>query len=168
MLVIDIPVSLIVQPVREAVRILIVDHEGRALLVRFRDEATGLSWWCPPGGGLETGEDHRHAAKRELAEEVGRDDLALGAFFGRRTHTFCFNRHWTTQRERWLVCRADRFTVPPERLELLAAEHVQEVRWWAAAELESSGILTAPRRLAVLIKEAASGARVDPERDLGR
>jgi len=167
-LVADIPINLAVQPVREAVRTLLVDDADRALLVRFQDEVTGLSWWCPPGGGLERGEDHLDAARRELAEETGRTDVALGAFIGTRTHTFCFNGVWTTQRERWLVCRVPAFTVSADRLALLATESVREVRWWTAAELMASEAVTAPRRLPSLIAETASGVAVDPERDLGR
>ena len=167
-LVVDIPISVRVEPVREAVRTLIIDEAGRALLVRFQDDANGLSWWCPPGGGLEPGEDHLQAARRELAEETGRDDVLLGAFIGGRTHTFCFNGVWTTQRERWLACRAPAFDVPPERLVLLRSENIREVRWWDPSDIVASQVLTAPRRLAALIAEAASGAELDPGRDLGQ
>lgn len=166
-LVVDIPISVMMEPIREAVRTLIVDETGRGLLVRFEDDATGLSWWCPPGGGLEPGEDHLEAARRELSEEVGREDLVLGAFVGRRTLTFCFNGVWTTQRERWLACRTAAFTVSADRLARLALENVREVRWWAPDDLVASGVLTAPSRLAALIAETASGARPDPRRDLG-
>ena len=166
-LVVDIPVSVTVTPVREAVRTLIIDDEGRALLVRFQDVSTGCSWWCPPGGGLEAGEDHLDAAKRELTEETGRDDIHLGPFIGGLTHTFCFNSVWMTQRERWLLCRTATFTVPPDLLAQLRSEHIREMRWWGADELEASGVVTAPRKLSLLIAEMASGAETDPKRDLG-
>jgi 8-oxo-dGTP pyrophosphatase MutT (NUDIX family) len=167
-LVVDVPISITVEPVREAVRVLVIDEVGRALLVRFEDRATGLSWWCPPGGGLEAGEDHRAAAQRELAEELGRDDLVLGAFVGHRTLTFCFNSVWVTQRERWIVARTGAFSVSPERLALLEQESVREVRWWAPEELESSGVLTAPTGLAALVAETVSGVDFDPRRDLSQ
>jgi len=166
-LVVDIPVAIALEPAREAVRTLIIDDDGRALLVRFDDDATGLSWWCPPGGGLETGEDHIAAARRELAEETGRGDIPLGPFIGHRTHTFCFNGVWTTQRERFLVCRSPAFTVPSERLARLASEHIGAMRWWTAAELAASGVVTSPRGLADLITETASALSNDPERELG-
>ncbi len=166
-LVVDIPIRVAVEPVREAVRALILDEEGRALLVRFQDACTGRNWWCPPGGGLEAGESHLDAVTRELAEETGRGDLVLGPFIGGRTHTFCFNGIWMTQRERWLACRAPAFTVPPERLELVRAENIREMRWWSAADLVHAGVVTAPRTLPALIAEMASKANPDPERDLG-
>jgi len=167
-LVVDIPLSVTVEPVREAVRALIIDDDGRALLVRFQDAATGCSWWCPPGGGLEAGEDHLDAARRELAEETGRDDIPLGPFIGGRTHTFCFNNVWMTQRERWLVCRTPTFTVAPELLAFLRSEHIWEMRWWGRDELDASGVVTAPRNLSLLIAEMASRGDTDPARDLGR
>jgi 8-oxo-dGTP pyrophosphatase MutT (NUDIX family) len=167
-LVVDIPIKVTMEPVREAVRTLIIDDTGRALLVRFQDDFNGLNWWCPPGGGLEPGEDHLDAAKRELAEETGRDDVLLGAFIGGRTHTFCFNGVWMTQRERWIACRAHAFTVPPDRVALLRAENIREIRWWDPSDLVASGVVTAPRQLASLIEETASGIEPDPGRDLGR
>lgn len=166
--VVDVPISITVEPVREAVRVLVIDDVGRALLVRFEDRTTGLSWWCPPGGGLEEGEDHRAAAQRELAEELGRDDLLLGAFVGHRTLTFCFNGVWATQRERWIVARTTAFSLSPDQLALLELENVREVRWWAPEDLESSGVLTAPSRLTAIVAETASSAHFDSGRDLSR
>ena len=62
---------------RPAVRALVVDGEGRALLVQFRD-VTGQTWWANPGGGIEEGEDVEAALRRELAEEIGLTEFELG------------------------------------------------------------------------------------------
>jgi hypothetical protein len=73
-----------------------------------------------------------------------------------------------TQRERWIACRAHAFTVPPDRVALLRAENIREIRWWDPSDLVASGVVTAPRQLASLIEETASGIEPDPGRDLGR
>ena len=50
---------------------LCVDPQGRVLLLRWRDPGDGTVFWEPPGGGLEPGESHIAAARRELHEETG-------------------------------------------------------------------------------------------------
>jgi 8-oxo-dGTP pyrophosphatase MutT (NUDIX family) len=56
---------------RPAARVLCVDPQGRVLLLRWRDPGDGTVFWEPPGGGLEPGESHIAAARRELHEETG-------------------------------------------------------------------------------------------------
>ena len=63
-------------PVRPAARVLVLDPEGRVLLfgARLVDLATPpgpVLYWYTPGGEVEPGEALRHAAARELVEEIG-------------------------------------------------------------------------------------------------
>jgi ADP-ribose pyrophosphatase YjhB (NUDIX family) len=50
------------------VRVIILDGEGRALLVRQRHE--GRDIWMLPGGAIEDGENALEAAEREVREET--------------------------------------------------------------------------------------------------
>jgi predicted amidohydrolase/8-oxo-dGTP pyrophosphatase MutT (NUDIX family) len=165
-LTVEVPVDVTFQPVREAVRCLVVDGAGRALLVRFADDDTGATWWAPPGGGLHRGEDHLAAARRELREELDRDRFRIGPWIGGRTHTFWW-RGWMTQRERWVLCRTEPFEVAAAHVASLAAEHIREVRWWSAAALRSSGVVTTPRDLAGLLDGIAGGRLPDAGAELG-
>jgi predicted amidohydrolase len=166
-LVVDIPVDIVVRPVRTAVRALVVDDAGRALLVRFADEQAGTTWWSPPGGGVDAGEDDLAAVRRELREELGRDDFAYGPWIGRRTHTFQFGRQWSTQRERWILCRTPPFEPAAGLLPSLRAENVHELRWWTADEIRTAGILTTPRDLADLLDGVQVGRLPDAGARLG-
>jgi predicted amidohydrolase len=165
-LVAEVAADVTVQPVREAVRCLLVDHAGRALLVRYADHRVPGDWWGVPGGGLDPGEDHLAAVRRELREELARDDLRVGPWIGRRCHTFWLGR-WMTQRERWVLCRAEPFEVDPGHVASLSVEAIQELRWWSADELRAAAPSVTPRDLPDLLDRIARGDLPDPDEDLG-
>ena len=55
----------------ERVRIVCLDNDDRALLIKWRDPVDGHLFWEPPGGGIEQDETPFDAACRELREETG-------------------------------------------------------------------------------------------------
>jgi predicted amidohydrolase/8-oxo-dGTP pyrophosphatase MutT (NUDIX family) len=165
-LVAEVAADPTVHPIREAVRCLLVDQDRRALLVRYADERAVASWWGVPGGGLDPGEDHLAAVRRELREELARDDLEIGPWIGRRCHTFWLGR-WMTQRERWVLCRAEPFEVDPGHVASLSVEAIAELRWWSADELRSRAPITTPRDLPALLDRITRGDLPDPDQDLG-
>lgn len=76
------------------VRAVVIDGEGRVLLVKHRY----IPGWHFPGGGVEPGETLVEALTRELAEECGIEPLAPPALhgvfyhpaFSRRDHVALF------------------------------------------------------------------------------
>jgi TDG/mug DNA glycosylase family protein len=139
-------------PVRQGVRAIVVDDEGRILLVRFQD--TFGTWWSPPGGGVESGESDAHALARELAEEVGLVDYELGPQIWTRTHWMVNPSRWAGQTERHYLVRVPHFEPTPSFTEAeLIAEGVYEARWFAPDEL--AGVVTGPRRLVELVRDLA-------------
>lgn len=52
--------------IRVSLKAVILDDEGRTLVVKERDR----DWWDIPGGGLDHGETIKEALARELREEV--------------------------------------------------------------------------------------------------
>jgi ADP-ribose pyrophosphatase YjhB (NUDIX family) len=81
------------RPLTLGVRALVVDGEGRVLLVRH----SYLPGWHLPGGGVEPGESAQEALARELLEE-GNVEIAaaqlLGVYFNtsasRRDHVLLY------------------------------------------------------------------------------
>jgi double-stranded uracil-DNA glycosylase len=114
-------------PRRESVRAVVVDAEGRVLLLRYGD-AYG-DWWITPGGGREPGEDDEQTLRRELEEEVGLGGFELGPLLWELEGWTPDEPGYGSFRSRVYLVRVDRFD-PPHLTE------AEELRWFAPAELE--------------------------------
>ncbi|HXF98301.1 MAG TPA: NUDIX domain-containing protein, partial [Gaiellaceae bacterium] len=115
---------------RSAARAVVLDPDGRVLLVRF--DTPERQVWATPGGGLHEGETDEAALRRELLEEAGLEAFELGPLVWTRTHRVAFGGgRWDGQAERFYLVRAPAFA-PAPRLgwEALRAEGVAAVRWW--------------------------------------
>jgi 8-oxo-dGTP diphosphatase len=150
---------------RQAARAVVLDPADRILLVRF--EFPRGSFWGTPGGGVDEGETHDDAIRRELAEEAGLDEVELGPWIWTREHVFPFeNGLWDGQAERFVLVRARAFEPAPRfTAEQLRAEYVTGLRWWTLPELHASGEVFAPRRLpallAALLRDGPPGEPLD-------
>jgi ADP-ribose pyrophosphatase YjhB (NUDIX family) len=137
---------------RPAARAIVVDADERVLLVRFEfpdDRAV----WATVGGGVELGETHEDAIRRELAEEAGLDVVDLGPPVWKRTHVFELGVRWDGQTELYFLVRTPPFEPRPRHTwAQLNAEYVTAIRWWTVDEIEQSEELFAPRRLAELLR----------------
>jgi 8-oxo-dGTP pyrophosphatase MutT (NUDIX family) len=122
--------------IREAARALVVSPDDHVLLVRF--EFPTATVWAAPGGGLEPGETHVQALRRELAEELGLVDADIGPHVWTRLHVIPFvNGLWDGQRERYHLVRVpDRFEPRPLLTrDELEAEYLFEIRWFRVDDL---------------------------------
>jgi TDG/mug DNA glycosylase family protein len=135
---------------RQAVRALVLDPDGRILLVRFDDELG--QWWCTPGGGVDPGETDEAALTRELAEEVGLVEFDVGPLLWTREHCLVNPTKWGGQHERHYLVRVDPFEPRPHfTAEQLAAEGVHEARWFTLDELDR--LTVGPKRLPELVRD---------------
>lgn len=122
--------------IRPSVRALVIDPDHRVLLVRF--EFPTATAWCPPGGGVEPGEDPVVALRRELAEEVGLVDADIGPHVWTRRHLLRFEHGgtWDGQEDHIHLVRTERFDPTPQlSWDELRAERIHELRWWRLAEI---------------------------------
>ncbi len=139
--------------VRRAARVILLDTEQRLLLTRFSFADRDV--WTTVGGGVESGETHAEAARRELVEEAGLEVADVGACVWTREHVIADPVSFDVQRERYFLVRTQPFEpVPRLSWEELAAEGMTALRWWPLDEiLAATETLFAPRLLGRLVQE---------------
>lgn len=155
--------------IREAVRALLLDPDDRVLLVRFEFPVTGTRW-ALPGGGLEPGESHVDALRRELVEEVGLHEPDIGPHVWTRLHVIPFiDGRWDGQRERVHLVRTQRFEPAPVLSATeLAAEYVFELRWWTIDDISMAGdLIFVPGALADHLRDLLAHGAPETPVDVG-
>jgi 2-phosphosulfolactate phosphatase len=135
---------------RHAVRGLVIAN-GQVLLMQMAFPWLDAPIWITPGGGIDAGEEPVAALRRELAEELGRDDLEVGAELWRRTLDIPRTDGVLRQQERYFVVRAPHFEPRPSCL--TADEHswLRSFRWWSPQELAAEPSVENGRQLAALL-----------------
>ena len=129
--------------IRPAARALLLTPTQHILLVRF--EFPAGTRWALPGGGLDEGEDHITALRRELVEEVGLQDAPIGPHIWTREHRIAFiNGQWDGQREHIHLVQVPEIFEPQPALDwdTLNAEYLFELRWWHIDEIASASETT--------------------------
>jgi 8-oxo-dGTP diphosphatase len=135
-----------------AARAVVLDPDERILLVHWVNADHDVDVWLTPGGGVDEGEDHVNALRRELREEAGLDDFDLGPVIWTRSHAFPWYGRMIDQRETFVLVHTPRFDPRPDPA-ALAEEGVREVRWWTIDEIEASDETFAPRGLGALLRD---------------
>lgn len=146
---------------RQAVRALLLTPNDEVLLIRIRRPDGGQGFWIAPGGGLEPGEAPDDGLRRELREELGLAELAIGPLVWRRRHTFTWNGRRISQKEDYRIVHVDRFE--PIMTDEVEAASMDGFRWWPIADLDKAVEPLTPRSLAAILRRyLAEGAPQAP------
>ena len=138
---------------RQAVRALFVAPGPRVLLLRCQEPGKPGWWWIAPGGGRLESEDDRTALRRELLEELGVEDVAIGPCIWMRSHTFVWRDRVFRQHERFHLVELE---APFEPMPRVRDEGIGEHRWWSLDELRTTREVVAPSELARLLASVTS------------
>jgi 8-oxo-dGTP pyrophosphatase MutT (NUDIX family) len=154
---------------RQAGRVLVVDADGRLLLLRGFDPAgREPPYWFTVGGGARPGESLAEAAARELGEETGIIASAgdLGEPIWHEVAEFGFEGRRFRQEQDFFLLRVGVAgngapAVSTDGLDNEEAAVVLGHRWWTLAELESTDEPFYPAELPNLLRVAGLPNRLN-------
>lgn len=150
-------------PIRHIARGLVMDPRDRVLLIEYAalrliDPARPdlQSFWFMPGGGLEPGETHVEACRRELHEEIGVADVAVGPLVALCDGPFWLFERARDARERYFLVRLPDDRIDTRRLAETEDSPVRGTRWWTIEELEGTRERIEPAGLAKVARRIIS------------
>lgn len=145
---------------RQTARVVLLDPEGRILLMKGRlpDQPQGPWFWYTVGGGVDPGETLTQAAAREVVEETGLGDVVLGAVVWRDEVILRdVEGEERLFRQNYILARTAGGA--PSNAGWLPYEHqlTEDIRWWTMAELRASTETFYPIGLARLLADLLAG-----------
>ena len=150
---------------RDAVRVVLADASGRALLFHVETEEVPGGWWELPGGGIDPGESYLEAAVREIREETSLVlDLAqIGAPTWRRDSTWRSRGKRRLQHEVVVFAQvaADQPAIVDGGRSPTEIEDYVTARWWQVPEITQSQERFYPSRLPQLLPRFLAGEDID-------
>ncbi len=150
-------------PVRHIARALVFDPRDRLLLIEYKSmrpvdpaQPALRSFWFMPGGGLEPGETHEEACRRELSEEIGVADAPIGRLVATCDGPFHLFEKSRDARERYFLVRLPSDRIDTSRLAETEDNPVLGTRWWTIEELAANSERIEPAGLAKLAQRIIS------------
>jgi 8-oxo-dGTP pyrophosphatase MutT (NUDIX family) len=152
--------------IRNTVRALLFDRQGRLLLIQYKDDPniTGKGkpemthYWGTVGGGMDPGEDFETALRREILEETGFTDIKVGPFVWHRKCDLNFYGEPVHIDERYYVAHAgDTADFDLSRHTEIEKKFVMDMRWWPVGDIEKTADVVYPLGMQRHIRDIAEG-----------
>lgn len=127
---------------RDSARVLLVDGIGRLLLYCAEDRTVLVPgqpppdrFWVTVGGAVEPGETFEEAARREVFEETGIQDLELRQWVWEREVVLDWRGELVKSYERYFLASTLATAVTASHLNASEQKVFKGYRWWSAADL---------------------------------
>ena len=91
--------------------------------------------WDMPKGKIDAGETPEQAAKREVQEETGLENVQLGKFLGHTYHTYSLKGQRVLKKTWWYAMTTTDHQVTPQ-----TEEDIEEIQWVEPGEWLGSGV----------------------------
>jgi 8-oxo-dGTP pyrophosphatase MutT (NUDIX family) len=143
-------------------RLLLIDPDGRLLLIHERTDDGAATFWITPGGGLEPGETPQQAAVRETYEETGIEIALLPDAPIARSRVRSWSGDGVTYEQTdhfFTVSVAAGLTFAPAGLTDVERDLWLGYRWWTSAELRASDETFVPADIAELVQSVGPISR---------
>jgi 8-oxo-dGTP pyrophosphatase MutT (NUDIX family) len=140
---------------RLAGRVLVIDADGRVLLLHGYDPAEpGRPYWFTVGGGAQHGESLAEAAVRELREETGltAGPGDLGEPVWHEVAEFSYDGTRYRQEQDFFLLRVGSPDVSGDGRDDEEAAVIDGHRWWTLSELEATAESYYPPELPGLLR----------------
>ena len=138
---------------RATARVLLINEQNQVFMLKTHfDPEVGLPpRWLVPGGGIDTGEDTRTAALRELYEETGLvvspEDLGEPVLEASGRWDWADGLNYHTYTDTIYELKVQDFKLDTSGFTEDELRDVLEYRWWNLSELFASEELVAPHEL---------------------
>ncbi len=145
---------------RLTARVLLIDATQRLLLAQYKNFAdpAGPNFWATIGGEIEPGESVAAAARREIREETGIEDITLGpiVWYG----------EWALPpidgaprlfKESFIVAHTRTNALSRAGWTAFERDMMLDARWWSHAEIAASQEIIYPGGLAALLAPILRG-----------